>query len=473
MNFINRIETGELCSGCIANYLSLSLLFSQIRSSDLTLKGLSRMLDFLRKKKRSWIITILLGLIIVVFIAFYGGSQQPTGVTSHVAEVNGESISQREFIMHYQRAVERYREMFKGSFTPELLKNLNIKQSLLEEMIEKGASDLHVTAGERPKLRVDGHITDSGVDHVLTPKDCLQLTYSILTENQKKRFETEDELDFSFGIQNLARFRGNVFKQRGCVSMVIRMIPFNVRTFQDLGLPPVVAKLAERPRGLILVTGMTGSGKSTTLASMIDYRNERMEGHIITIEDPIEYVHEQKKSIIDQREIGIDTDDFSTALQSAFRQDVNVIMIGEMRTPETISTAVTAAETGHLVLSTLHTNNASQTIDRIIDSSPAEIQDQIRVQLAGSLLGIFSQRLIPRISGGRVPAYELLINNNAVANLIRERRTHEIDIVIETGQESGMIDMNRSLVDLVARGEISMEDAYKYSLNPKALERLM
>jgi twitching motility protein PilT len=223
----------------------------------------------------------------------------------------------------------------------------------------------------------------------------------------------------------------------------------------------------------VLFAGAAGAGKSTTLASMVSLINEERTEHIVTIEDPIEYVYEAKHSIIDQREVGIDTKDFATALKSIFREDVNVIMVGEMRSPETISTAVTAAETGHLVLSTLHTNNASQTIDRIIDAFPAGQQDQIRVQLSNSLIGIFSQRLIPRITGGLIPAYELLINNNAVSNLIREKRTHEIDVVIETGYEQGMVDMNRCLVDLVRQGEISMDNAYLYAQNPKALERLL
>jgi twitching motility protein PilT len=246
-----------------------------------------------------------------------------------------------------------------------------------------------------------------------------------------------------------------------------------VRSIDDLRLPKVLETFARKKQGFFLVVGPVGQGKSTTLASMVSLINEERTEHIVTIEDPIEYVYEAKHSIIDQREVGIDTKDFATALKSIFREDVNVIMVGEMRSPETISTAVTAAETGHLVLSTLHTNNASQTIDRIIDAFPAGQQDQIRVQLSNSLIGIFSQRLIPRITGGLIPAYELLINNNAVSNLIREKRTHEIDVVIETGYEQGMVDMNRCLVDLVRQGEISMDNAYLYAQNPKALERLL
>ena len=238
-------------------------------------------------------------------------------------------------------------------------------------------------------------------------------------------------------------------------------------------MPNVLSEIARKKQGFFLVVGPVGQGKSTTIAAMINLINNEQSRHIITIEDPIEYLYSQNKSIINQREVGIDTKDFHIALNSVFREDVNVIMIGEMRTLETIGTAVTAAETGHLVFSTLHTNNASQTIDRIIDSFPGNQQDQIRIQLASSLLGIFSQRLIPRITGGLIPAYELLLNNNAVANLIRENRTHEIDVVIETGMSSGMIDLNHSLLDLVRAGEISIESAYQYSLNPKGLERML
>lgn len=254
--------------------------------------------------------------------------------------------------------------------------------------------------------------------------------------------------------------------------MVFRLVP-KVQTMDELHLPKILADLAHKKQGFFLVVGPVGSGKSTTLSAMIDVINNEQARNIITIEDPIEHIYVANKSIISQREVGIDTKDFHVALKEVFREDVNVIMVGEMRTPETISTAVTAAETGHLVFSTLHTNNASQTIDRIIDSFPGSQQDQIRAQLAASLLGIFSQRLIPRITGGLIPAYELLLNNNAVSNLIREKRTHEIDVVIETGAESGMVDLNHSLIELVRAGEISIENAYQYSLNPKGLERLI
>ncbi|MDP1892054.1 MAG: PilT/PilU family type 4a pilus ATPase, partial [Gemmatimonadaceae bacterium] len=235
---------------------------------------------------------------------------------------------------------------------------------LLEEMIERGASDLHITAGERAKMRIDGEITNSRGEYVLNPKDTLQLAYSVLTENQKKRFEMEDELDFSFGIQNLARFRGNVFKQRGCVSIVMRQIPFSIKTFDDLHLPPVIARMAEKPRGLVLVTGPTGSGKSTTLAAMIDKINRERHGHIITVEDPIEFIHRHQHCIVNQREVGTDTKSFQNSLKYALRQDPDVILIGEMRDLETIQAALTIAETGHLAFATLHTNSAAEAINR-------------------------------------------------------------------------------------------------------------
>ncbi|MEL6803951.1 MAG: PilT/PilU family type 4a pilus ATPase, partial [Bacteroidota bacterium] len=253
----------------------------------------------------------------------------------------------------------------------------------------------------------------------------------------------------------------------------LRHIPNDIRTLDELKLPTILESFTQRPQGFFLCVGPVGQGKSTTLAAMIQLINSSRSDHIVTIEDPIEYVYTPDRALIDQREVHVDTADFSSALNAAFRQDVDVILVGEMRNAETISTAVTAAETGHLVFSTLHTNNASQTIDRIIDSFPSGQQDQIRTQLSGSLAGIFSQRLIPRIAGGMVPAYELLINNSAVGNLIRENRTHEIQTVIETGLEHGMIDMNRSLSDLVKKGEITVENAFAYSVNPKGLERLM
>src|SRR5678815_5717549 len=309
-------------------------------------------------------------------------------------------------------------------------------RALLEEMIEREASDLHITAGERHKLRIDGDITDSSVPDILTPKDTLQLAYSVLTENQKKRFETEDELDFSFGIQNLARFRGNVFKQRGCVAVVIRMIPFNVRTFQDRGLPAVVAKLAEKPRGLILVTGPTGSGKSTTLAAVIDKINKERKGHIITVEDPIEFIHRHQSCIVNQREVGTDTKSFASALKYALREDPDVVLIGEMRDLETIGAALTIAETGHLTFATLHTNSCAQTINRIIDAFPTAQQGQVRAQLSLVLEGVLSQTLVPTADGrGRAMALEIMVTTPAIRNLINEEEPNEIYSVMQAGQK--------------------------------------
>ena len=347
-------------------------------------------------------------------------------------------------------------------------------RSLLEEMLEKEASDLHITAGERPKLRVDGDITDSAVTDVMTPKDTLHLAYSVLTENQKKRFETEDELDFSFGIQNLARFRGNVFKQRGCVSMVIRMIPFNVRTFQELGLPPVMAKLAERPRGLILVTGPTGSGKSTTLAAIIDKINKERKGHIITVEDPIEFIHRHQACIVNQREIGTDTKSFANALKYALREDPDVILVGEMRDLETIAAALTIAETGHLALATLHTNSAAESINRIIDVFPSNQQSQVRAQLAFVLEGVITQTLLPKAKGrGRVMACEIMVATPAIRALIRDDKIHQIYSAMQSGKKHGMQTMNDALFQLYTNREVSQEECERVSSDPKEFLRMI
>jgi twitching motility protein PilT len=339
--------------------------------------------------------------------------------------------------------------------------SLNLR-ALLQEMIEREASDLHVTAGERPKLRVDGDITNSSVETVLTPKDTLQLAYSVLTEQQKKRFEFEDELDFSFGIQNLARFRGNVFKQRGCVAMVLRMIPFSVRTFEDLGLPPVVARLAERPRGLILVTGPTGSGKSTTLAAMIDKINRDRKGHIITVEDPIEFIHRHQNCIVNQREIGTDTKSFSSALKYALREDPDIILVGEMRDLETIAAALTIAETGHLVLATLHTNSAAESINRIIDVFPSTQQSQVRAQLAFVLEGVLTQTLLQKARGkGRMMACEIMVATPAIRALIRDDKVHQIYSALQSGKKHGMQTMVDALYQLYMNREVSKEECLR------------
>jgi twitching motility protein PilT len=347
-------------------------------------------------------------------------------------------------------------------------------RALLEEMIEKEASDLHCTAGERPKIRVDGDITDSSVPDVLTPKDTLQLAYSVLTENQKKRFEQEDELDFSFGIQNLARFRGNVFKQRGCVALVIRMIPFNVRTFQDLGLPPVIAKLAERPRGLVLVTGPTGSGKSTTLAAMIDKINKERKGHIITVEDPIEFIHRHQSCIVNQREVGTDTKTFANALKYALREDPDVILVGEMRDLETIAAALTIAETGHLALATLHTNSAAESINRIIDVFPHNQQSQVRAQLAFVLEGVITQTLLPKAKGrGRAMACEIMVATPAIRALIRDEKIHQIYSAMQAGKKFGMQTMNDSLYQLWMNREVTEDECLRVSGDPNEFLRMI
>ncbi len=345
-------------------------------------------------------------------------------------------------------------------------------EDLILTVIREGGSDLHLGGGRVPAIRVYGELIFLVKHPILNKEDMMGMLSILLDKKRLDVFLADQEMDFSYDFRGEARLRCNAFFQKGLINVVMRLIP-KVRPMEELNLPPIISELARKKQGFFLVVGPVGQGKSTTLSSMINIINQEQNRHIVTIEDPIEYMYTPDKSIINQREVGIDTKDFHKALQSVFREDVNVIMIGEMRTPETIATAVTAAETGHLVLSTLHTNNASQTIDRIIDSFPSGQQDQIRVQLSSSLLGIFSQRLVPRITGGLIPAYELLLNNNAVSNLIREKRTHEIDVVIETGMESGMIDLNHSLLELVRKGEISIENAYLYSLNPKGLERML
>ncbi len=346
-------------------------------------------------------------------------------------------------------------------------------QQLIELVIAQGASDLHLGAGVQPIIRVSGLLTPIFSEKALSNEDVMGILTEIIPPALKTRFIEKQEIDFSYTYTDGMRFRGNGFFERGRVGIALRLIPKIIRTIAELNLPPIIESFTTREQGFFLIVGPVGQGKSTTLAALIEKINIDRAEHIITIEDPIEHLFENKKSLIDQREVRVDSANFESALESVFRQDVDVLMIGEMRTPETMSAAVTAAETGHLVFSTLHTNNAAQTIDRIIDSFPAGQQGQIRLQLSASLAGIFSQRLVPRISGGLIPAYELLINNNAIANLIREKRTHEIQTVIETSAEDGMIDMNRSLSNLVSSGDISIESAYSRSLNPQSLERLL
>ncbi len=351
-------------------------------------------------------------------------------------------------------------------YAAQLKKYINV-------VVHEGASDLHFSTGAHPTVRVAGSLAPMLKEDVLTAEDTRGYAHALLSADQEKRFLATQEIDFAFEAEDGIRFRGNAFYQKGSVSIALRLIPKQIRTLAELNVPDIVASFARRSQGFFLVVGPVGQGKTTTLAALLELINtERME-HIVTIEDPIEYIFEPKQSLIDQREVHIDTKDFTTALTAAFRQDIDVLLVGEMRDADTMAAAVTAAETGHLVFSTLHTNNAAQTIDRIIDIFPGGQQDQIRLQLAASLVGIFSQRLVPRISGGLIPACELLINTKAVSNLIREKRTHEINTVIETSSTEGMIDMNRALAELVARGEITTETAYQYSLNPNVLDKLL
>lgn len=348
-----------------------------------------------------------------------------------------------------------------------------ILTDLIENLIQENASDLHLSEGRIPVMRVEGSLVPLEKYSVTNTADIKAMLDELLTQKQKESFIEDNEVDFAYDHKGIVRLRGNAYLQLGKISVALRLIPKRIQTLTELNLPPILETFANKQQGFFLVVGPTGQGKSTTLASLIQHINTHRLEHIITIEDPIEYLFESDKSLVEQREVREDTHDFHTALRSVFRQDIDVLMIGEMREPETISTAVTAAETGHLVFSTLHTNTAAQTVARIIDSFVAEQQSQIRVQLSASLLGIFSQRLIPRISGGMVPAYELLINNPAVSNLIRENRIHELNSVIETGSELGMIDLNRTLADLVKTGQITVENAYMFSQNSRGLERLL
>jgi len=345
-------------------------------------------------------------------------------------------------------------------------------EDLITTVLRENASDLHLSVGRYPTIRVEGTLIPLTKKQILTPDISQGLIFSMLSEESQKDFIKNKELDFSFDHKGRARFRVNIFFQRGFMGCAMRLVPVKIRTVEELSLPPVLKEFARKEQGFFLVVGPTGHGKTTTLAALIDMVNHDRAEHIVTIEDPIEYLFTPDRSIIDQREVRGDTLDFQVALRSVFRQDINVLMLGEMRDPETIQTAVTAAETGHLVLSTLHTNNAAQTIDRIIDSFPGNQQSQIRAQLSSTLLGIFSQRLVPRVSGGLVPAFELLIANTAIKNLIRENRTHEIDLVIDTSSQEGMVSLNRSLMELLQKGEITMESAVGYSLNPSELRVL-
>jgi twitching motility protein PilT len=343
-------------------------------------------------------------------------------------------------------------------------------RQLLEEMKTRGASDLHLTANVPPEFRVDGSIVPS--EHpVLTPEATTSLAYSMMSDEQRKRFETTKELDFSFGIKGLSRFRANCFLQRGAVAVAIRQIPYEIVPFEKLGLPPVVKGFTTHQRGLLLVTGPTGSGKSTTLAAMLDHINETRRSHIITIEDPIEYVHQHKKCIVNQREVGSDTHTFPTALKYVLRQDPDVILVGEMRDMETIETAIRIAETAHLVLATLHTNSSYEAVSRIVDVFPAEQQKAIHSQLAFSLVGVLAQQLIPRSHGpGRVMVAEVLVCTPAVKAVVREGKIHQIYSLMQAGQKFGMQTMNQALLAAVQDGALTQGDAMEHSTDRAELE---
>ena len=350
--------------------------------------------------------------------------------------------------------------------------NQKLKELLLATA-KQNASDLHIAVGRRPAIRIDNVLVPLTKEDILTSEDAKGLVLALLKDDQKADFLKKRQLDFSYSFEGKARFRVNVYFQRGFMAAALRLIPSRIRTLEELNLPPILHDFTKLNQGFVLVVGPAGHGKSTTLAAFLDEINHKRTDHIITIEDPIEYIFSQDRGIISQREVGSDTPTFQMALRSILRQDPDVIMIGEIRDSETMSTSMTAAETGHLVFSTLHTNSASQTIDRIIDSFPSNQQGQISSQLAGTLVAIISERLIPRIGGGRIPAVEILLVNPAVRNLIREGKIYQIDLVIETSVQEGMISLNRSLVNLIKRKEISLEQAESYSLNPSELRILL
>lgn len=345
-------------------------------------------------------------------------------------------------------------------------------RELLEEMVKMDASDLHLTVGSPPVVRVDGKLQRMKFD-LLTSEQTKKLSYSMLNEKQKLKFEQNSELDFSFGIEQMSRFRCNLFMQRGNVAVALRQIPYKIRSFEELGLPKVVADFAKLPRGLVLVTGPTGSGKSTTLASIIDKINKERPVHIITVEDPIEYLHRHQASLINQREVYSDTNSFAAALKYALREDPDVVLVGEMRDLETIEAALSISETGHLAFATLHTNSAAESINRIVDSFPTNQQEQIRISLSFSLQAIISQTLIAKIGGGRVLALEIMICTPAIRALIRDDKVHQMYSMIQSGQKYGMKTMNQSLAELYLAGKISLNDSMSYSQNPQELGEIL
>jgi len=354
--------------------------------------------------------------------------------------------------------------------------SINSKQELdglMMDTARENASDLHLSVGRYPTLRISGRLIPLTNKEILTPQKVEELVDALLTDEQKAKFVKDKEADLSYEFGKEARFRINVFYQRGFMSVAFRLIPSKIKTLEDLKIPSIIYNFTRQSQGFVLITGPAGHGKTTTLAALIDRINHQRYDHIITIEDPIEYMYTQDRCIINQREVHSDTRSFNNALRSIFREDANVILIGEMRDWETISTAVTAAETGHLVFATLHTNSVAQTIDRIIDSFPASQQGQIRSQISANLLGIVSQRLIPSINGGRVPAIEIMFANSAVRNLIRENKVHQLDLVINTSSDEGMISLNSSLANLVKEGKIDIENAEKYSTNVSDLKMIL
>lgn len=346
-------------------------------------------------------------------------------------------------------------------------------ENLLEEVVKLDASDLHLTVGAAPTLRVDGYLKPVTGTQPLSPEEVEKLTFSVLNQTQKDILLKDKEVDFSFSFGDIARFRANAFHQKGNIGLALRLIPVKIRTVEELGLPIAIEKFTELPRGLVLCTGPTGSGKSTTLAAMVDKINREKDVHIITVEDPIEYTHNHKKAMIDQREVHYDTKSFAAALRSVLREDPDVVLVGEMRDLETISSAITIAETGHLVLATLHTNNAAQSMDRMIDVFPPYQQPQIRVQISNILQGIISQRLLPAVGGGRIAVAEILVATPAVRNIIREGKTHQLDAVIQTGGEYGMITMDKALAQLVKSGKITADEAKGYAIDTEELEKLL
>jgi twitching motility protein PilT len=345
-------------------------------------------------------------------------------------------------------------------------------QELLSELVKRGGSDLHLTAGSPPLLRLSGKLIPLGVDK-LSPNETMRMSYSLMNEVQKKSFEQSKECDFSFGVSNLARFRANAYLQRGCVGLALRIIPLDIRPFKDLGLPEIIADFTRRPSGLVLVTGSTGSGKSTTLAAMIDKINRERQEHILTVEDPIEFLHKHQKCMVNQREVGSDTSSFSQALKMALRQDPDVVLIGEMRDLDTIRAAMTIAETGHLTFATLHTNSAVQTINRIVDAFPKGEQQTIRAQLSFVLQGVICQTLLPKVGGGRVMCFEIMNVIPSIRALIRDDKVHQIESILEISQKWGMNTMNGRMIELVKEGKLARADALAKSSNPDQLERLM